>query len=145
MKRLLIAEAAVGVVALLIFELFPHQLMSLFGAANESTYYMDFAVTCIRIFLCMIFLSCLNKGIMIFMQAMGKAIYAISISVLREIVLGVGLPLLLPLFFGLYGILYFMPLADIITILVATILLRHVCRDLKKKIRLQEEEKEPSL
>ncbi len=71
MKRLLIAEASVGVVALIIFESFPKQLIGLFGAANESTYYTEFAVSCIRIFLCMIFLSCINKGVMIFMQALG--------------------------------------------------------------------------
>ncbi len=132
MKRLLIAEAGVGLVALFIFELFPYQLIALFGSANESSYYTAFAVSCIRIFLCSIFLSCVNKGIMIFMQAMGKAGFAISISVLREIVLGVGLPLLLPMFFGLYGILYFMPLADVLTVIVAGLLLRHVYRELKQ-------------
>ena len=40
--RLLIAEASVGAVALIIVELFPQQLINIFGAANESIYYTDF-------------------------------------------------------------------------------------------------------
>ncbi len=134
LKRILIAEAAVGVVACIVFEAFPRQLIGLFGSANESSYYTDFAVTTIRIFLSMIILCCLNKGIMIFMQALGKAKYAITISVLREIVFGVGLPLLLPLFFGLDGILYFMPLADILTFIVAAILISLVYKELSSSV-----------
>ena len=42
--KLLLAEAAVGVVALVLVEGFPRQLIALFGAANESVYYTDFAV-----------------------------------------------------------------------------------------------------
>ncbi|MDO4549460.1 MAG: MATE family efflux transporter, partial [Clostridia bacterium] len=121
MKRLIIAEVIVGAVALFVFELFPNQLIGIFGAANESVYYTDFAVACIRIFLSMIILACVNKGTSIFLQGLGKATQATSVSVLREILFGVGLPILLPVFFGLDGILYFMPVADILTFIVTAI------------------------
>ncbi len=134
MKRILLAELAVGLAACFVFECFPGTLISLFGAANESAYYTEFATRCIRIFLSLIFLSCLNKGVMIFMQALGKPVYAISISVLREIVLGVGLPLLLPVFFGLDGLMYFMPVADLLTAFVSGGLLLKVYRNLKKSM-----------
>ena len=49
MTRLLIAEAAVGAAAFLIVECLPHQLIALFGAANESGYYTEFAVRSFRI------------------------------------------------------------------------------------------------
>ena len=52
--KLLLAEAAVGAVALVLVELLPRQLIALFGAANESVYYTDFAVKSFRIYLCMI-------------------------------------------------------------------------------------------
>lgn len=42
--KLLIAEAAVGAAALVIVEIFPKQLINIFGAANESAYYTDFAM-----------------------------------------------------------------------------------------------------
>lgn len=70
MKRLLIAEAVTGLVFALIFILFPHQLINIFGAKNESVYYTDFAVKCIRVFLCLLALSCVNKGTFIFLQSL---------------------------------------------------------------------------
>ena len=64
--KLLLAEAAVGAVALVLVELLPRQLIALFGAANESVYYTDFAVKSFRIYLCMIILACVNKACFIF-------------------------------------------------------------------------------
>lgn len=115
MKRLLTAEVIVGLAASVVFLLFPNQFVNIFGAKNESVYYREFAVRCIRIFLCLLPLSCLNKGTFIFLQSVGDAKLSTLLSLLREVVFGVGLPILLPVFWGLYGILYFMPLADLLT------------------------------
>ena len=52
--RLLISEALVGAVALILAEGFPHQLIAIFGASNESSYYTDFAVKAFRTYLCMV-------------------------------------------------------------------------------------------
>lgn len=41
--QLLISEACVGAVTLIIVEFFPKVLIQIFGAANESIYYTDFA------------------------------------------------------------------------------------------------------
>lgn len=46
-----------GMIALLIVELIPKQLIGIFGAANESVYYTDFAVKSFRIYLCMMVLA----------------------------------------------------------------------------------------
>ena len=117
--KLLLAEATVGAVALVLVELLPRQLIALFGAANESVYYTDFAVKSFRIYLCMIILACVNKACFIFLQAMGKAAESTALSMVREVVFGVGFALLLPRFFGLDGVLYSMPLSDILTFLIA--------------------------
>ena len=42
--KLLVAEALVGAVALVLAEGFPKQLIDIFGAANESSYYTEFAI-----------------------------------------------------------------------------------------------------
>ena len=112
---LLACEAAVGLAALLIVELMPRQLIAIFGAANESVYYTQFAVKAFRVYLCMMVLACVNKAAFIFLQAMGKAVESTLLSMIREIVFGVGLALLLPLFFGLDGVLYSMPASDALT------------------------------
>ena len=114
--RLLIAETAVGILAFVIVELFPGRLVGIFGAANESIYYTEFAVRAFRVYLCMVVFACVNKAAFIFLQAMGKAAASTILSMVREIVFGVGFALLLPRFYGLDGVLYSMPVSDILTL-----------------------------
>ncbi len=114
--RLTAAELIVGAIAALICELFPYPLIAIFGAANESVYYARFAVRCIRLFMALAPLACINKSTFIFLQAMGKPVQSTLLSMLREVAFGVGLPLLLPLFWGLDGLIWFMTAADILTL-----------------------------
>ena len=130
--RLLTAEAAVGAAALIIVELFPKGLINIFGAANESAYYTDFAVKAFRIYLCMMVFACVNKACFIFLQAMGKAVESTALSMVREIVFGVGFALLLPLLFGLDGVLYSMPVSDILKFIIAAFLIVKTYRELKE-------------
>ena len=128
---LLIAEAMVGAVALAIVELFPGALIGIFGAANESMYYTAFAIKAFRVYLCMMIFACVNKSCFIFLQAMGKALESTILSMVREIVFGVGFALLLPLKFGLDGVLYSMPLSDLLTFLIAVFLIIQTYRELR--------------
>ena len=109
---LLLTEAAVGAVATLSAELFPGQLIGIFGAADESSYYTGFAVKAFRIYLCMMTLA------------------STLLSMVREVLFGVGFALLLPLFFGLDGVLYSMPVSDVLTFVIAVILIRRTYRGL---------------
>lgn len=131
--KLLVSEACVGAVAFIIVEAFPKALIQVFGAANESVYYTDFAVKAFRIYLCMIILACINKATFIFLQAMGKAAASTMLSMVREIIFGVGFALLLPLFFGLDGVLYSMPVSDILTAVISAILIIGTYKQLSKK------------
>ena len=131
-SRLLICEALVGAVSLLIVELLPRQLIAIFGAANESIYYTEFAIKAFRVYLCMIIFACVNKACFIFLQAMGKAAASTFLSMIREIVFGVGFALLLPLAFGLDGVLYSMPLSDILTFVIAVVLIIRTYSELKE-------------
>lgn len=128
--KLLTAEAAVGAVALVFVEFFPRQLIGIFGAANESSYYTDFAVHAFRIYLCMMIFACVNKACFIFLQAMGKAVESTALSMIREIVFGVGFAVVLPIFFGLDGVLYSMPVSDILTFAVTLFLIIRTYRQL---------------
>ena len=130
--RLLTAEAAVGFVALLIVELLPRHLIAIFGAANESSYYTEFAIRSFRIYLCMMVFACVNKGTFIYLQSLGKALSSTLLSMLREVVFGVGFALLLPVFFGLDGVLYSMPVSDILTFVIAGVLILRTYRELSR-------------
>ena len=135
--KLLIYEAIVGAVSLLIVEIFPSALMQIFGASNESVYYTDFAIKAFRIYLCMIIFACINKATFIFMQAMGKAIESTLLSMVREIVFGVGFALILPKFLALDGVLYSMPVSDALTAIISLVLIIKTYRYFNKKINRQ--------
>ena len=128
--KLLVAEALVGAVALVLAEGFPRQLIAIFGAANESSYYTEFAIKAFRTYLCMMILACVNKACFIFLQAVGKALASTLLSMFREVVFGVGFALLLPVFFGLDGVLYSMPVSDILTFIISAIIIVKTYREL---------------
>ncbi len=129
--RLLIAEAVVGAVALFIVEVFPRQLIGIFGAANESVYYTDYAIKCFRIYLCMMVFATVNKATFIYLQSLGKALTSTVLSMVREVVFGVGFALLLPRFFGLDGVLYSMPVSDVLTFILSAIVIVYTNHQLK--------------
>ncbi len=61
---------------------------------------------------------------------MGKALASTLLSMFREVVFGVGFALLLPVFFGLDGVLYSMPVSDIPTFIIALFIIIKTYRDL---------------
>ena len=75
---------------------------------------------------------------------MGKAASSTALSMVREIVFGVGFALLLPLFWGLDGVLYSMPVSDLLTFCLAAFLIRQTYRELstpqKAKLALSAQE-----
>lgn len=79
----------------------------------------------------MIILACVNKAAFIFLQAMGKAVESTMLSMVREIVFGVGFALFLPRFFGLDGVLYSMPVSDVLTAVISVIVIKKVYRELR--------------
>lgn len=131
-RKLLLAEAAVGVVGWILAVGFPRVLISVFGAANESVYYTEFALKAFRVYLCMIVFACVNKACFIFLQAMGKVVESTVLSMIREVVFGVGFALLLPRFFGLDGVLFSMPVSDILTFFAALVLIIRTNRSLRE-------------
>lgn len=129
-KLLLAAEFLAGLVAVMIVELLPVRLIGIFGAANESQYYTDFAVKAFRVYLCLMPLATVNKGTFIYFQSMGKAVESSVLSLIREVVFGVGFAVLLPVFFHLDGVLYSMPLSDGLTFLIAVVLIVNIFKKL---------------
>ena len=123
-------EAVVGLVSLFIVEVFPLQIASLFGAAGESSYYSEFTVKCFRIYLSAMVLATVNKGTFIFLQAMGKGLQSTVVSLTREIVFGVFLPLIMPLFMGLDGLLWSFPASDALTALITSVFIIRTFKEL---------------
>ena len=66
----------------------------------------------------------LKKKELIFLQSMGKAGVSTILSMVREVVFGVGFAVLLPVWFGLDGVLYSMPVSDVLTFVISVIVIR---------------------
>lgn len=88
----------------------------------------------------MTILATVNKSTFIYLQSLGKAFASTAISMVREVVFGVGLALLLPQFFGLNGVLYSMPM----TFAICCAVIVYTCRTLdtgaRRDLRLPRQE-----
>ncbi len=133
--RLILFEAVVGAVATIIFECIPGPLFKLFGSGNLGTQeqvdtYFEFGKKCLRWYMALTILACINKGVIIYLQAMGRPWLSTIISLTREIVFGVGIVLLLAFAFGLKldALFYFMAVSDFLTALIALGIVIYIIR-----------------
>lgn len=127
-RYMIAAEAAVGLIATLLFEFCPQTIIRIFG--NESSLYNEFAVLSFRIYLGFILLCCIQKSTSIFLQALGKPVMSTVLSLLRDFVLSIPLILILPRMFGVTGVLYSAPAADAVSFLVVVFFMRHVFKSM---------------
>lgn len=130
-KKMIIAECVIGAVSMLLVECFPMQIISVFG--SESELYNEFAVLAFRIYLCTILLCCIQKATSIFLQSLGKPVMSMGLSLLRDFLLCVGFTLIFAKIFGVMGVLYSAPAADILSMIAVVIMTRKVLKQLKEK------------
>lgn len=131
-KKMNLAIILIGVVFTFLFELFPVQIISLFGSEGEL--YNEFAALSFRIYLATILLCCLQKGSSIFLQSLGKPILSMTVSLLRDFVLIVPLVIFLPQVkdLGVIGPLYAAPAADLVAFLITGTMMICVLKKLEK-------------
>lgn len=132
-RTMLIAVCIVGVIATLLFELCPQLFISLFG--SENALYNDYAQLCFRIFLGGILLTCLQKVNSIFLQAMGRPLQSTLLSLARDVVFFVPALLLLAPRVGVVGMLWAAPVADVLSALLALVL---VCSEMRRLTALEQ-------
>ncbi|GMO40698.1 MAG: hypothetical protein Pg6C_01500 [Treponemataceae bacterium] len=128
-KRVMLATFAITLAATALFEIFPRPFIALFGAADNEVY-TKFAVLCLRIYLSLIVLTCLQKACAIFLQSIGKAKAAIPLAMLRDVILLDALSIALPVFMGVTGIFWAAPLADILAMAVTAFVVARVWKGL---------------
>ena len=132
----------VGLIAMLIFELWPQAVIGIFGAGNAL--YQEFAVKTFRIYLSLTVITCLVKMTAVFFQSIGKSVHAVVASLIRDIVCFTPLALLLPAILekntagsGINGILFAAPISDIVAVIVILCLTIPFFRELKKAEELE--------
>ena len=122
---ILLCTVIIGSLSTLVFQLAPRAVLSMFGTPtnipNPEDYWI-FGEKVFRIYLMLIVFTCIIKVSTIFFQAVGKPMEATIGSMIRDIVCFLPLIILLPIKFGILGILYAAPIADLISMIVTVFL-----------------------
>ena len=124
-----IAGGTVSVIAFVIFQLFPHQLMALFG--NGSKVYFEFGSFYFRIFMLMAWANFMQPISSTFFTSIGKANKGTFLSLTRQIIFLLPLMFFLPTIFGIKGILYAAPIADSMAFVTAVVMVWSEMRAMK--------------
>lgn len=122
----------VSAVGFILFQLCPKLILSIFGSGNAL--YEEFAVLFMRTFLLMVLVNGVQLLSSNLFTAIGKASKGLLLSLTRQVFFLIPLILVLPLKFGLFGVLLAGPIADFIAF-VASVLL--VWREFKRMNRLE--------
>ena len=111
---------AVSSVGFFLFQFFPHAIISLFGDGDQL--YFEFAVLFMRIFLFMVLVNGVQLLSSSFFTAIGKAMKGALLALTRQVFFLIPLLLLLPLRFGIMGVLAAGPVADFAAFLLSVLL-----------------------
>ena len=109
----------ISAVGFCLFQFFPGAIVSLFGK-GEPLYY-EFAILFMRTFLFMVLVNGVQLLTSNFFTAIGKALKGLLLSLTRQVFFLIPLILLLPIKFGIFGILLAGPVADFIAFVVSVV------------------------
>lgn len=124
----------VSIIATITFEFFPNIILRIFG--DEGEIYMEYGLLSFRIYLSLITFTCIQKVSCIFLQAIGKPISSIIVSVSRDLVFQLLFMIVLANYFGIIGVLYAGPAADLFAFIISIVFTAVEWRKMNKKAKL---------
>ena len=131
-KKAVFAATAISIVAFLCFQFFPRQIIGIFGSGSEE--YLHFAERYFRIFLFFTFLNGIQPVSSNFFTSIGAPKKGIFLSLTRQIIFLLPLLLIFPYLFGIDGVMYTAPIADLAAASVSIVM---VVREFKIMAKLQ--------
>lgn len=131
MRLLLKVTFCIATILFIIFQVFPKQIISLFGKGDKL--YFEFATKYMRIFLMFISLNSIQVSTATFFPSIGKAIKGAIVSLAKQLIFLFPLLLILPKFFGLDGVIYATPLTDLLAFSIAIIFLINEFKHMPKE------------
>lgn len=115
------AGSVVCIIAFILFQLFPRQIIGMFG--NGSELYFRFAERYFHIYLFFTFINNVQPLSSTFFTSIGKPTKGAFLSLTRQIIFLLPLLIIFPGFFGIDGIMYAGPVADFMASVVAAFML----------------------
>ena len=132
LKKVLMVNFIVGFIFNFVFLVFPQQIVSIFGSANNELY-ISFATDFCRIFLLVCMLNAFEMTSSVVIQSFGNVKKATALSFIRQIILFIPIALILTNIFGLYGAIYAGPIADSICFIAVIFIFYSEYKKLKNK------------
>ena len=126
-----IVAGSISAISFVVFQVFPRQLLAMFGDGSEA--YFAFGVKTFRILLMLTFLNFLQPVTSTFFTSIGKAVKGAFLSLTRQILFLLPLILILPRFLGVDGILVAGPIADAFSALTAVLMVIYEFKLMKKE------------
>ncbi len=131
-KYILITNLMIGLLAMLIFELFPSFIINIFGSANSKEY-MEYANYCLRIFLGGIVFTCLIKSMSILLQSMGSSFKSTILALARDVIFFAPAIILIATFTNnIVTMLWSAIIADVLSFITGIILLKQEFKNITK-------------
>ena len=125
-----IACTAIATVFFLCFQLFPHQIVSIFGTGSDL--YFQFAERYLKIFMFMTFANGIQPMSSGFFTSIGKAKLGIVMSLTRQVLFLLPLIVVFSLIMGIDGVMYAGPIADAAALSLAILFARRELVAMKK-------------
>ncbi len=121
-----------GGIATVFFQLMPAQIVSIFG--SESELYLEFSILCLKVNLMLCILDGLNNVIPTCFQAVSRPGASALASSMRLIGFTIPAEIILPIFLGVTGILWYTPIAAVASFILNIFLIRRIYRSLSEEM-----------
>ncbi len=131
LKYVIKVSLFVGLVAFILFQTIPEQLISIFGSGSKL--YNEFACLTFRIMLLLTICNSVQIVSGIFFQAIGKSGKSAFLSLSRQILFLIPAMIIMSSIIGVKGVLYAGPIADGLAFIISVILLIKENKNLNKK------------
>jgi len=127
----LCATTSVALFAFICFQIFPRQIISIFGDGNDM--YFAFAERYFRIYMFLTLANGIQPVTSTFATSIGKPKLGIFMSLTRQILFLLPLIIIFPLFLGIDGVMYAGPIADAAAATVCIIFMIKEMKELSLK------------
>ena len=124
------ACTVIATIFFLCFQLFPHQIVSIFGTGSDL--YFQFAERYLKIFMFMTFANGIQPMSSGFFTSIGKAKLGIVMSLTRQVLFLLPLIIIFSLILGIDGVMYAGPIADATAFVLAILFARRELVAMKK-------------
>ena len=117
-----------------VFEIFPLQIIQLFGNGNDL--YFEFGVRYMRYFMMFLFINGITILITTFFPAIGKAKTGAFLSLARQLLILLPVMLLMTYIFGVEGMMFATPVSDVISLVLCLFFFKRELQDIHMKEEL---------